>query len=101
MKRFLGVVFLLVFCVMLSGCTVLNSWIIKGDIKDIKGTYPPANGEAGRADAMFLRYFLFTTEKAKPIIEAIPRLKVTVDNDNKTKSAFMGTEVQPKEKVIK
>ena len=92
MKRlaWFGIVFMI--CMGLTGCTVLNAWLVKADIKDIKGVYPPASGEAGRGDAIFSRYFLYTTEKARPIIESIPHMKVIVDNDNRTKSAIIGTE---------
>lgn len=100
MRKSLAVVLIIAVCMSLSGCTLLHSWIVKGDIKDLKGAYPPGSGEAGRADAMWLRTFLLTSEKAKPIIEAI-QIKVTVDNDNRTKGASIGTEVQPKEKVAK
>jgi hypothetical protein len=100
MRKCASLVLVLFVCAALSGCTILHSWIVKGDLKDLKGAYTPGSGEAGRADAMWLRAFLFTTEKSKPIIEAI-NLRVTVDNDNKTKGASIGTEVQPKEKEVK
>ena len=78
MRKIIGLVLCLLMCMGLTSCTVLNAWIVKGDVKDVKGAYPPGSGEAGRGDVIFSRYFLWTTEKAKPLIESIPNMKVSV-----------------------
>lgn len=97
MKQFLWLIFLLTVCVLLSGCTILNGWIIKGDIKDVKGNYGLNAGEAGRGDAIFGRYLLITDQKVnKGFIESLPIIKVSVSDDNKVKSVFMGRdEIKP------
>ena len=57
MKRIM-ILFLALLC---SGCTVLNTWTIKADGKDIKGSYQVAGGEAGKANFEFYRLLLIST----------------------------------------
>lgn len=86
----IAILFLVLFC---SGCTMMNIWVIKGDGKDLKGAYQVANAEASRIDAVFTRTLLLTTQKVnKEFLESLPKVKVTVDNDNKTKSIIIGKE---------
>ena len=86
------ILFIGIICLGLSGCTFLNAWVIKGDVKDVKGQYQiVTTGEAGRGDIIFGRTLLITTQKInKDFVDSLPNVKVTVDNDNKTKAALIG-----------
>ena len=72
------IIFLLLMCLCLTSCTMVNTWTIKADGKDIKGTYQIAGGEAGKANFEFYRLLILSTykmdvERLKAIQEAIKK----------------------------
>jgi hypothetical protein len=84
-------ILLLVLVFLISGCTLHNAWIVKGDGKDLKGPYQVANAEANKVDVIFTRTLLFTTQKVnKEFLESLPSVKVVVDKDSNIKSAEIG-----------
>ena len=79
MKRLLVGLLILPF---LSGCTFLNAWVIKGDGKDMSGSYAITSGKADRLDVLGFRYLLITTEKVTTeFLQNLPTIKIIVDKD--------------------
>lgn len=98
MKKVLLCSIFLILCIGLTGCTLFNAWLIKGDGKNLKGGYEMASGEAGKVDVIFGRSLLITTQKVnKEFMQSLPAVKVVVDTDNKTKSVVIGKQEPIKE----
>ena len=101
MKKIILALSLVFLVPLLSGCLILNAWVLKGDGKNLGGGYGPATGEAKRADIIGLRYLCITDQRiTTSFLENLPVIRITVDNDNKTKSIEIGPEVnfEPKNK---
>ena len=91
MRKCSLLVLFVLMCLCLTSCTILNTWCLKGDGKDLKGGYQMITGAAGRADVVFARSLLITTQKVdKAFLENLPTAKVIVSDDNKAKSVSIG-----------
>jgi len=90
MKR---IICLIILCLSLQGCTLINVWGIRGNSKNPAGGYALAGGSAERLDGCFMRVLILTTEKiTKAFMKSLPMVKITTDKDNNIKSAEIGVE---------
>ena len=89
---------------LLTGCMLLNCWIIKGDGKGLGGSYQMISGKADNMDVIGMRYLLLTDQKMdKKTFESLLAAKITVGDDNKIKTVSFGpvTNFEPKNTIDK
>lgn len=83
--------FLIPVVFLCSGCLLLNTWLVKGDGKDLKGNYQMAGGNASNVDIVFARTLLITTQKVnKELLESLPSVRTMTSNE--TRSVEIGKE---------